>query len=135
MVRVFALIGPVALPQARLPAPSATPLEPQQQKDEPDASRYVVLHSMRSRPTTTSNKQLSKSLIEGLSGTVLFNQGKRRKKNLGDPNKNGENQNPVFECTSGKVVSMAVWDISREEVAACKLDDAFPDNWFNNNKS
>jgi len=103
-----------------------------QQKDEPDTSRYVVLHSMRSRPTTNSKKQLPKSFIEGLSGTVLFNQGKKKKKILGDTNKNGENQNPVFECTSGKVVSMAVWDISREEVAACKLDNAFPDNWFNN---
>ena len=88
-----------------------------------DSSRYVVLHSMR------PNKPLSKSLMVGLNGSLVFNQGKKKKKKNSTRDVTDDNGS-VFECPNGKVVSMAVWDTSREEVAACKLDDAFPDNWF-----
>jgi len=84
-----------------------------------DSSRYVVLNSMR------PNKPLSQSLMVGLNGSLVFNQGKK-KTSLDTNYHNGS----IFECPNGKVVSMAVWDNSREEVAACKMDDAFPDNWF-----
>jgi hypothetical protein len=90
-----------------------------------DSSRYVVLHSMR------PNKPLSKSLMVGLNGSLVFNQGKKKKKKKKNLTRDAIDDNgSVFECPNGKVVSMAVWDTSREEVAACKLDDAFPDNWF-----
>lgn len=99
-----------------------------QVKDEPDSSRYVVLHSTRSKPTRASRRS-PQSFAGGVSGTLLFNQGKRRRIKSGDTdNDYGEH---MFECSYGKVVSMAVWDTSREEVAACKLDSAFPDDWFN----
>ena len=89
-----------------------------------DSSRYVVLHSMR------PNKPLSKSLMVGLNGSLVFNQGKKKKKKKNSTRDVTDDNGSVFECPNGKVVSMAVWDTSREEVAACKLDDAFPDNWF-----
>jgi len=84
-----------------------------------DSSRYVVLNSMR------PSKPLSQSLMVGFNGSLVFNQGKK-KKSLDSNYHNGS----IFECPNGKVVSMAVWDTSREEVAACKMDDAFTDNWF-----
>ncbi len=94
------------------------------QKDDSDTSRYVVLHS--SRPTIlNSHKELPKSWIGGMNGSLIFNQGKTRK-----DEKNGSQENQMFECSYGNVVSMAVWDTSREEVAACKLDSAFPENWI-----
>lgn len=96
--------------------------------DESDSSRYVVLQSTRSVIENSNNKHLAKSWIRGLSGSLVFNQGKRRKSMSNDTNK--KLQHRVFECSYGKVISMAVWDSSREEVAACKVDDAFPDNWF-----
>jgi hypothetical protein len=67
----------------------------------------------------------------GLNGSLVFNQGKKKKKKKKNLTRDAIDDNgSVFECPNGKVVSMAVWDTSREEVAACKLDDAFPDNWF-----
>ncbi len=98
--------------------------------DDSDSSRYVVLHS--SRPTIlNSHKELPKSWIGGLNGSLIFNQGKKMKqpKEL-DENGNKSTEDQVFECSYGSVVSMAVWDTSREEVAACKLDSAFPENWI-----
>jgi hypothetical protein len=106
--------------------------------DDSDSSRYVVLHSTRPKMMSTNNhKELPKSWIGGLNGSMIFNQGRKKRKskpkngtneNHGNGSDNGQNQ--VFECSYGNVVSMAVWDTSREEVAACKLDSAFPDNWF-----
>jgi len=92
------------------------------QKDDSDTSRYVVLHS--TRPTIlNSHKELPKSWIGGMNGSLIFNQGNTRKDE-------SSSENQMFECSYGNVVSMAVWDTSREEVAACKLDSAFPENWI-----
>ena len=103
--------------------------------DDADSSRYVVLHS--SRPSIINrHKELPKSWIGGMNGTLIFNQGKKRKTKRKRANSNehrndnNNEQDQVFECSYGNVVSMAVWDTSREEVAACKQDDAFPENWI-----
>lgn len=108
--------------------------ESRPKNDDSESSRYIVLHSSRP-PIVNSHKEPTKSWIGGMNGSLIFNQGKKRKTklkvsngNYGGGSDNGENQ--VFECSYGKVVSMAVWDTSREEVAACKLDSAFPDDWI-----
>ena len=106
--------------------------------DDSDSSRFVVLHSTRPTMMSSNNhKELPKSWIRGLNGSMIFNQGRKKKKskpkngvNENHGNGNDSDQNQLFECSYGNVVSMAVWDTSREEVAACKLDSAFPDNWF-----
>ena len=107
--------------------------EPHTKSDDSDTSRYVVLHS--SRPTiANSNKEPPKSWMGGINGSLIFNQGKKKKSKPKNSNENRESskymQNQVFECSYGNVVSMTVWDASREEVAACKLDSAFPENWI-----
>jgi hypothetical protein len=107
---------------------------PQPRNDNSDSSKYVVLHS--TRPSiANNNKEAPKSWIGGLNGSLILNQGKKRKSNSNDMDERHSNgsdsdQGQVFECSYGMVVSMAVWDTSREEVAACKLDSAFPENWF-----
>jgi hypothetical protein len=110
-------------------------LKAQPKNDDSDSSRYVVLHSTRPTMSTNNHKELPKSWNGGFNGSMIFNQGKKRKSKPKGTNENHGNgcdngQNQVFECSYGNVVSMAVWDTSREEVAACKLDSAFPDNWF-----
>lgn len=82
--------------------------EEQNSHQQQNSSRYVVLNSSR------TNKPLSDPLMFGLNETLVFNQGRKKK-------------DSIFECPNGKVISMALWDTSREEVAACKIDDAFPD--------
>ena len=106
--------------------------EVQSKNNDSDCSRYVVLHS--TRPAIfNSHKESSQSWIVGLNGSLIFNQGKEgttKTKSTTENHVSGKVANHIFECLHGKVVSMAVWDTSREEVAACKLDDAFPENWI-----
>jgi hypothetical protein len=87
--------------------------KPQPLSPPGDASRYIVLHSMR------PSKQIPRSRSRVTKESLVLNQGRKQRKN--------DAQGMVFECPTGKVVAMAVWDSSREEVAACKLENIWGD--------
>ncbi|KAL3919512.1 MAG: hypothetical protein SGILL_003718 [Bacillariaceae sp.] len=74
-----------------------------------DSSRYIVLHSVRPLQPTKSKLQT----MDVTNESIVFNQGPV-----------GETEDCVFECPAGKLLSMLVWDTSRAEVAACKLEGA-----------
>ncbi|KAL3919668.1 MAG: hypothetical protein SGILL_003642 [Bacillariaceae sp.] len=84
--------------------------QPQDEAQKQDSSRYIVLHSMRSKNTNRKSKSFDRC-----KESIVLNQGVLE---------NGDSEVAIFECPLGKSLSMAVWDISREEVAACKLEGA-----------
>lgn len=74
-----------------------------------DSSRYVVLHAMRPK--------LLPRHLGGLKGSLALNQGE----------KNLNRTDGIAECPAGKILQLVVWDASRDEVAACKLESAVSD--------
>jgi hypothetical protein len=74
-----------------------------------DSSRYIVLQSIQSH---YSNKPRSQT-IDVTQESIVFNQGAV-----------SDSDDGIFECPVGKSLSMCVWDISRQEVAACKFEEA-----------
>jgi hypothetical protein len=71
-----------------------------------DSSRYLVLQTLRSNKT-------SKNTYDRAKDSLVFNQGTTEDETL----------ELLFECPIGKSLSMAVWDSSRQDVVACKLED------------
>jgi hypothetical protein len=72
-----------------------------------DLSRYIVLQTQR----TTKTKRHA---YDRVKDSLVLNQGTTAK---------GGTSELLFECPTGKFLSMAVWDSSRKDVVSCKLDD------------
>jgi hypothetical protein len=71
-----------------------------------DLSRYIVLKVHKSTKTKRRSYDRAKD-------SLVLNQGKAE----------GKHSKTLLECSIGKSVTMAVWDSSRQDVVACKLED------------
>ncbi|KAG7371117.1 hypothetical protein IV203_019687 [Nitzschia inconspicua] len=85
------------------------PVETEDDSRAPDVSRYIVLQQQR---TTKAKRRSYDRTIDSL----VLNQGTNA----------DTTSEMLLECPIGKSFSMAVWDSSRQDVVACKLDDAYP---------
>ncbi|KAG7344017.1 hypothetical protein IV203_022025 [Nitzschia inconspicua] len=85
------------------------PVETEDDSRAPDVSRYIVLQQQR----TTKAKRRS---YDRTMDSLVLNQGTTA----------DTTSEMLLECPIGKSFSMAVWDSSRQDVVACKLDDAYP---------
>jgi hypothetical protein len=85
-------------------------------KDEGVGSHYIVLHAI-------TDKQSNRPL--GANGSLVFNGWKR------DEIECTVASDEVRECRHGTVLQLIVWDSSREQVVACKVEPALTGLFMN----
>lgn len=83
-------------------------------------SHYIVLHAI------TEKQPLNRPL--GANGSLVFN-GWRRDEN--DRSGTLALDNEILECRRGTVLQLVVWDSSREQVVACKVEPALTGSLLN----